>query len=245
MKNNAIEIQGLTKRFRERIAVDNLNLTIEQGEIFALLGPNGAGKTTTVRMLAGLAVPTSGDALLMGNSIVKNPESARKLANISPQETAVAERLSVRENIEFIARLYGADKKTAHAQATDLINRFALSGRENDRVKTLSGGMQRKLSIAMALVSNPSVLFLDEPTLGLDVRARRDLWKMIEELKGSVTIVLTTHYLEEAEHLASHIGIMNRGKLAALGTPEEITESAGTESFEDAFLKLTDEGDIA
>lgn len=239
--NNAIEIIELSKQFRSRTAVDKLSLTVKQGEIFALLGQNGAGKTTTIRMLCSLTVPTSGDALLMGQSVVKSPDAVRALTNISPQETAVADRLTVRENIEFIARLYGADKHTAREQAEHMLERFHLSDRSRDRVKTLSGGMQRRLSIAMALVSNPKILFLDEPTLGLDVRARRDLWQMIEELKSSMTVILTTHYLEEAEHLADRIAIMSRGKLVSCGTAQEITAYAGKDNFEDAFLALTDE----
>ena len=240
-KAAAIVMEGLTKRFRERTAVDGLDLTVGQGEIFALLGQNGAGKTTTIRMLCGLLVPTAGDARLMGHSVVGEVETVRALINISPQETAVAAKLSVRENLELIARLYGAGKKQAAARAGEIMEEFGLADRAKDKAKSLSGGLQRRLSIAMALISRPRILFLDEPTLGLDVRARRDLWKLVESLKGQVTVVLTTHYLEEAAALADRIGIMHGGRLQALGTLEEILAATGRPTLEDAFLALTDE----
>jgi ABC-2 type transport system ATP-binding protein len=238
---NAIEIRDLTKVYKDRTAVDHLNLTIKEGELFALLGPNGAGKTTTIRMLSCLALPTGGDALLCGQSVVGNPSGVRAVINVSPQETAVAQKLSVRENLELIAEIYGMNRREAVEMAEKMLRDFALSDRARDRAKKLSGGMQRRLSIAMALISNPRVLFLDEPTLGLDVRARRDLWKHVEALKGKMTIILTTHYLEEAEALSDRIGIMNGGRLVALGTAEEIVRETGKLSFEDAFLSLTDE----
>ncbi len=238
---NAIEIRNLTKVYKDRTAVDHLNLTIAQGQLFALLGPNGAGKTTTIRMLSCLALPTSGDALLSGESVVSNPSGVRAVINVSPQETAVAQKLSVRENLELIAEIYGMNRREAAEMAEKMLRDFSLTERARDRAKKLSGGMQRRLSIAMALISNPRILFLDEPTLGLDVRARRDLWKHVEALKGRMTIVLTTHYLEEAEALSDRIGIMNKGRLVALGTAEEIVRETGKSSFENAFLSLTDE----
>ncbi len=238
---NAIEMRGLTKAYKDRTAVDHLNLTIGEGELFALLGPNGAGKTTTIRMLSCLAAPTSGDAILCGESVAENPEGVRAVINVSPQETAVAQKLSVRENLELIAEIYGMNRQEAAKKAEQMLNDFSLADRARDRANKLSGGLQRRLSIAMALISNPRVLFLDEPTLGLDVRARRDLWKHVEALKGKMTIILTTHYLEEAEALSDRIGILNRGQLAALGTAEEIVRESGKASFEDAFLSLTDE----
>ena len=238
---NAIELHDLTKAYKDRTAVDHLNLSIGEGELFALLGPNGAGKTTTIRMLSCLAVPTLGDALLMGKSIVKNPEDVRAMINVSPQETAVAQKLSVRENLELIAEIYGMKRADAARKADEMLRDFALSDRASDRAKKLSGGMQQRLCIAMALISNPRVLFLDEPTLGLDVRARRDLWKHVTALKSRMTIILTTHYLEEAEALSDRIGIMNRGKLVTLGTAADIVRETGKANFEEAFLSLTDE----
>lgn len=238
----AVALCALTKTFKNRTAVDNLSFSVEKGELLALLGQNGAGKSTTVRMLSCLTAPTSGDAFIMGQSIVKDEQKVKKLINVSPQETAVAPKLSVRENLELTARVYGFDKKEAREKANNLLQKFALAERENDNAKKLSGGMQRKLSIAMALISEPEVLFLDEPTVGLDVRARRELWEYIRELKGKVTIILTTHYLEEAEALADRVVIMNNGVQTAYGTVDEIKKKADTDNFEDAFLKLTGEG---
>ena len=242
---NAVEIQNLSKAYKGRLAVDALSLEIPKGSLFALLGPNGAGKTTTIRMLSCTARPTGGDALVLGESIVSNPEGVRQKINVSPQETAVAKKLSVRENLQLIARVYGMDRRKAREAAEEMMRAFSLSDRAGDRAGALSGGLERRLSIAMALISNPQLLFLDEPTLGLDVRARRELWKHVEALKGRMTIIITTHYLEEAEALADRIGIMHRGKLAALGTPAEIVEMSGEGNFEDAFLSLTDEGATA
>lgn len=237
---NAIEIKGLTKCYKDRKAVDNLSFNIEKGEFFALLGQNGAGKTTTIKMLSCLLSPTRGDALLLGNSIISNPKTIKKKINVSPQETAVAPNLSVKENLELIARIYGSDKHKASIKAEEMMLGFGLIDRSKEKAKSLSGGMQRRLSIAMALISDPEIIFLDEPTLGLDVRARRELWKTINELKGKITIILTTHYLEEAEALADRIGIMNDGKLQALGTVEQLKEITGKATFEDAFLMLTE-----
>lgn len=238
---NAIQISGLTRRFRERIAVDELNLAVKQGECFALLGQNGAGKTTTIKMLSGLLLPDGGDAQLMGRSVVKEVNAVKQIINVSPQETAVAPLLTVRENLEFIAGVYGMDKKRASARAQEMMREFGLSEREKDRAKNLSGGMQRRLSIAMALISEPEILFLDEPTLGLDVRARRELWNVIGGMKGRITILLTTHYLEEAEALCDRIAVMHGGKLRALGTAEELKALTGKQNFEEAFLSLTEE----
>ncbi|MCX8129544.1 MAG: ABC transporter ATP-binding protein [Clostridia bacterium] len=237
---NAIEIANLTKTFKNRIAVHSLNLSIAKGEFFALLGQNGAGKTTTIKMLCCLLTPTSGDAVLLGDSITKHPAAVKQKLNVSPQETAVAPKLSVRENLELIAEIYGSSKHQARVKADDMITRFGLSDRAKDKAKTLSGGMQRRLSIAMALISDPEIIFLDEPTLGLDVRARRELWNVLKELKGKITIVLTTHYLEEAEALSDRIGIMHGGKLQALGTVEELKAKTGSNTLEDAFLMLTE-----
>lgn len=237
---NAIQTIDLTKKFKDRTAVDSLNLTIKRGEFFALLGLNGAGKTTTIKMLCCFLSPTSGDARLLGDSILKKPTIIKQKLNVSPQETAVAPNLSVKENLELIARLYGSDKQEARLKADEIISSFGLSDHMKDKAKTLSGGMQRRLSIAMALISEPQIIFLDEPTLGLDVRARRELWKTLSALKGQVTVVLTTHYLEEAEALSDRIGIMHAGRLKALGTVDQLKEQAGQETFADAFLIFTE-----
>ncbi len=238
---NAIEIIGLTKRFKERTAVDKLDLSVGQGEMFALLGQNGAGKTTAIKMLSGLLRPTSGDALLLGNSIVKDSAAVKRIINVSPQETAVAPKLSIKENLELIARVYGFHKREAAAKAEEMLAAFSLADRAKDKARSISGGMQRRLSIAMALISDPDILFLDEPTVGLDVRARRDLWNLIGKLKGKITMVLTTHYLEEAQALSDRIGIMNRGKMQSIGTVEQIISATGKATLEEAFLLLTDE----
>lgn len=237
---NSIEIKGLTRKFKNRKAVNSLELNISEGEMFALLGQNGAGKSTTIKMLSCLLIPTEGDAYMLGKSIKNDYEEVKKFINSSPQETAVAPKLTVRENLELIARIYGCDKKEAVARAKEMMKDFQLEDRANDKAKSLSGGMQRRLSIAMALISNPKILFLDEPTLGLDVRARRDLWEIIASLKGKITIILTTHYLEEAENLADRIAIMNNGELKVMGTVEEILEKTKAPNFEEAFLSLTD-----
>ncbi len=240
--NSAIVLQGLTKRYGEKTAVDGLCLSIEQGELFGLLGVNGAGKTTTIRMLSCLARPTGGDALLCGHSIVKAPQKAKEIIGISPQQTAVAPNLTVTENLALVAGLYGMGKAETAARVEALIEEFSLGEFAKKSARTLSGGWQRRLSIAMALVHHPSVLFLDEPTLGLDVLARRALWQSIEALRGKATIVLTTHYLEEAQALCDRIGIMAAGRLCALGTSRDICEKAGCDRFEDAFVALAQEG---
>ena len=236
---NAITIANLSKKYGGFTAVDNLNLTIEQGELFSLLGVNGAGKTTTIKMLSCLIRPTGGNAVLLGDSVRENPQAVKEKINISPQETAVAANLSVIENLELTAGIYGQDSKTAKKSADEMMSKFELDGVRNKKAKQLSGGMQRRLSIAMALISNPQILFLDEPTLGLDVLARRELWASIGALKGKVTIILTTHYLEEVEALADRIGIMANGKLTAIGTVAELKEQTGTSKLEDAFVILS------
>src|SRR5690554_219390 len=235
----AITITNLTKTYGGFTAVDNLNLTIEQGELFALLGLNGAGKTTTIKMLSCLTKPTEGNAVLLGDSVKERPQSVKEKISISPQETAVASNLSVIENLELMASVSGQDRNDAKKNAEEMVIRFGLNSVRKKRAKQLSGGMQRRLSIAMALISDPEILFLDEPTLGLDVLARRELWTSIRALKGKVTIVLTTHYLEEVEALSDRIGIMVSGKLAAVGTVVELTEQTGTNNLEDAFVILS------
>lgn len=238
----AIITKGLVKKYKDKTAVKGLDLTIHDGELYGLLGVNGAGKSTTIKMLSCLTRPTSGDAEVMGHSVVKEPEKVKTLINVSPQETAVAAKLSVRENLEFIARIYGADKRTAREKADRIIEDFSLEEITKSRAATLSGGWQRRLSIAMALITEPKVLFLDEPTLGLDVLARRELWSFIESLKGKMTIILTTHYLEEAESLCDRIGIMAHGVLCAEGTADELKKKANTDDFEEAFIRIAGEG---
>lgn len=235
---NAITATNLSKKYGGFTAVDNVTLMIEQGELFSLLGVNGAGKTTTIKMLSCLIKPTEGDALLLGDSVKERPRAVKEKISISPQETAVAANLSAIENLELTARLYGQDRKTAKKSADETAAQFGLDGVRKKRAGQLSGGMQRRLSIAMALISKPQILFLDEPTLGLDVLARRELWASIQALKGKITIILTTHYLEEAEALSDRVGIMANGKLTAIGTVAELTEKTLTSKLEDAFVLL-------
>jgi ABC-2 type transport system ATP-binding protein len=235
---NAIVTTNLTKRYDNLVAVDNLNLSVKHGELFSLLGVNGAGKTTAIKMLSCLLRPTAGDATLLGDSITEKPQEVKQKINISPQETAVAGNLTVIENLELIASLYGQTKESARQSALDMAVHFGLENMLKKKTKLLSGGMQRRLSIAMALITNPQILFLDEPTLGLDVLARRELWASIRALKGKVTIILTTHYLEEAEALSDRVGIMAKGKLMAVGTVSELTNQTGTTNLEDAFIVL-------
>lgn len=234
---NAIEIVGLTKRYAGRRVVDALELTVPAGELFALLGVNGAGKSTTIKMLSCLTTPTAGDGLLMGRSVTKDSHRAKEILAVSPQETAIAPNLTAAENLELMAGIYGRPRE----RAGQVMDQLGLGRWARQRARTLSGGWQRRLSIAMALVSQPEVLFLDEPTLGLDVLARRELWGAIRGLKGRTTIILTTHYLEEAEALADRIGIMDRGRLRAVGTAAELKALAGRDRFEDAFVALAGE----
>lgn len=235
---NAIVTNNLVKKYGEFTAVDNLNLTIEQGEMFSLLGVNGAGKTTIIKMISCLIKPTSGDAILLGDSIIAHPQAVKQKINISPQETAVAGNLTVQENLELIAQFYGQDSKSAKKSAKEMAGCFGLLEIMKKKAKRLSGGMQRRLSVALALITNPQILFLDEPTLGLDVLARRELWALIKSLKGKVTIILTTHYLEEAEALSDRVGVVAKGKLTAIGTVAELTAQTNTAKLEDAFIIL-------
>ncbi len=239
---NAVEIRGLRKCYGSLTAVAGLDLTIGQGELFALLGVNGAGKTTTIKMLSCLTLPTDGDALLLGRSIRTQADQVKELIAVSPQETAIAPNLTVIENLEFMAGVHGLPRSQAKARAAEMSRTLGLEPVARQRAKTLSGGWQRRLSIALALVSRPQILFLDEPTLGLDVLARRELWKVIMALKGQVTIILTTHYLEEAQALADRIGIMNAGRLQAIGTTAELLAQTGAANLEDAFVILAEGG---
>lgn len=234
----AIKTNNLTKKYKDITAVDNLNLEIKKGELFSLLGVNGAGKTTTINMLCGLTEITSGDAFLNENSVLTNLSKCKKFISVSPQETAVAPNLTVKENLELICKIYGFSKQKCENKINELINQFDLSSILNKKAGKLSGGWQRRLSIALALICEPEILFLDEPTLGLDVLARSDLWDIITSLKGKITIILTTHYMEEAEALSDRIGIMKNGKLIACDTPKALKESTETDSIEKAFIKI-------
>lgn len=239
--NDSIQIKGLRKEFGSKVAVNDLSLNVKEGSLFAFLGVNGAGKTTTIRMLTGLTTPNGGDALVMGHSITENLQDVKKVVNLSPQETSIAPNLTVRENLEFIAGIYGFDKGKIKEKTAQMLEHFSMAEVENSKAKTLSGGWQRKLSIAMALITEPKVLFLDEPTLGLDVLARRELWKEIEALKGKITIILTTHYMEEAEALSDEIAIMAKGELKAVGTLTELKKKTDAKNLEEAFIKIVEE----
>ncbi|MGN1132285.1 MAG: ABC transporter ATP-binding protein, partial [Ruminococcus sp.] len=216
------------------------NLTVNEGELFSLLGVNGAGKTTTIKILCGLTKKTDGEAFIWEKSIDTNRDEIKKIINVSPQETAVAPNLSVRENLELIAGIYGYKGDSLKNRVEQVTKQFSLEEVMNRRAKTLSGGWQRRLSIAMAIISEPKVLFLDEPTLGLDVLARRELWRVIKDLKGSVTIVLTTHYMEEAQELSDRIGIMAKGKLLTVDTPQRLMEKTSSQNIEEAFVKIAE-----
>jgi len=238
---HAIKTTDLVKQYKNLTAVDSLNLEVEQGELFSLLGVNGAGKTTAIKMLSCLTKPTGGDAAVGGHSITKEPERVKELIGVSPQETAVAPNLSVQENLELICGIHGFSKAKTAEKIRELSGRFHLEDVLLRKAGKLSGGWQRRVSIAMALISQPRILFLDEPTLGLDVLARHELWETIRSMKGKITIILTTHYMEEAEALSDRIGIMKNGRLLAVGTADELKEKAGTEDFEAAFVSIVRE----
>lgn len=236
-----IKIEGLTKSYKDVTAVDKLSLNVEKGELFALLGVNGAGKTTTIKTLCCLCPADSGKAEIGGFDVFGQSAEVKKIIGVSPQETAVAKNLSVYENLVLMGGVHGFSKEKSRQTAEELIGKFKLDKIRDKQAKKLSGGWQRRLSIAMALVSDPQVLFLDEPTLGLDVIARSELWDVIKALKGRITIILTTHYLEEAESLSDRVGVMKSGKLLFCGTSEELISSTGADSFEDAFIKTVKE----
>lgn len=236
----AIETKNLSKKYKNKYAVNKLNLKIKKGELFALLGVNGAGKTTIIKMLTCLSKPSEGEAFLNGKNIIKDILEIKNMINISPQETAIAPNLTVKENLEFIASIYEINNK--EEKTNKLIELFDLEEIKNQKSNILSGGWKRRLSIAMALVNNPQILFLDEPTLGLDVLARRELWNIIKSLKKEVTIILTTHYMEEAEFLYDRIGILSKGCLLEVGTSEELIKKTKTKNFEDAFVKIATGG---
>lgn len=237
----AIKTVGLSKKYKDVIAVNDLNLEIKKGELYSLLGINGAGKTTTIKMLSCLVRSTDGDAKLNGKSIVSDSDGVKKIIGVSPQETAVAPNLSVKENLELMCGIHGFSKEKKQKKIVELTEQFELSDISRKKAGKLSGGWQRRLSIAMALIGEPEILFLDEPTLGLDVIARSELWDSIRFLKGKITIILTTHYMEEAEALSDRIGIMKDGRLLIEGTADELKEKAECDKFEDAFVKIVKE----
>ena len=237
----AIKTNGLVKRYKNLTAVDNLNIEIQQGELFALLGVNGAGKTTTIKMLTCLTTPTDGEAIVGGYSITQEPGQVKHLIGVSPQETAVAPNLTVKENLELICGIHGLSKERTKVKIQELSMQFGLDAVLQRKTGKLSGGFKRRVSIVMALISEPQILFLDEPTLGLDVIARHELWEVICALKGHITIILTTHYLEEAEALSDRIGIMKDGRLLAVGTAEELNRIANAKDFETAFVSIVKE----
>ncbi len=221
----AIQTHQLTKTFNSLVAVDGIELNIKKGELFALLGPNGAGKTTTINMLCCLLKPTSGTATVMGYDINHQPFKIKEIIGVSPQETVLSEHLNSQENLNLIGKIHGISSGELKIRSQQLLQTMGLTGRAKDQVRKFSGGMKRRLNVMMALIHNPEVLFLDEPTLGLDPQARRAIWEYIVQLKGEKTILLTTHYMDEADFLADRIGIMDEGKIAALGTSTELKTS--------------------
>ena len=242
--HTAIKTVNLTKKYKDLTVVDSLNLEIRKGELFSLLGVNGAGKTTTIKMLSCLTKPTRGDAFVEGKSIVSDDIDVKQIIGVSPQETAVAPNLSVKENLELICGIYGFSKEKSKSKIDELSSQFNLDSILSKKAGKLSGGWQRRVSIAMALICEPSILFLDEPTLGLDVLARYELWDFIRSLKGKITIILTTHYMDEAEALSDRIGIMKNGKLLVVGTTNELMEKTSTDKFEKAFISIIKEENI-
>lgn len=240
----AIVVTGLSKQYPDKTAVDSISFSVDKGSIFSLLGVNGAGKTTTIKMLCGLTRPTGGEAYVLSHSIHTELDEVKKLVNISPQDTSVASRLTVRENLEFIAGIYGADRKKQREKADEMIQYFHLQEVADRRAKVLSGGWQRKLSIAMALITEPQIIFLDEPTLGLDVLARRELWEVIRRMKEKITIILTTHYMEEAESLSDKVAVMVDGQIKAMGSVEELKEQTGADNLEEAFVRIAQETSV-
>lgn len=240
----AVQTTGLVKRYKDVTAADHVNLEIEKGELFALLGVNGAGKTTVIKMLSCLVKPSDGDAFVGGHSIRNASEKVKRLIGVSPQETAVAPNLSVRENLRLMCGIHGFSKEKRDEKIKELSAAFHLDEVFKRKAGKLSGGWQRRLSIAMALISEPEILFLDEPTLGLDVIARRELWDVINDLKGKITIILTTHYMEEAEALSDRVGIMKNGRLLKTGTPDALVKAADAKDFESAFVSIVKEAGI-
>lgn len=240
----AVKCENLTKKFKDVTALDKCSLKVEEGGLFGLLGVNGAGKTTLIKILCGLTDLTDGEAFVLGRSVKSDMAEIKSLIAVSPQETSVAPKLTVKENLEFFAAVYYKDKTERQRAVEEVIETFSLGEALSRRAGRLSGGWQRRLSIAVALISHPKVLFLDEPTLGLDVLARRELWQVIRKIKSKTTIILTSHYLEEIEALCDRVAILSGGRLAAEGTVEEILRTSGQKTFEDAFVKIVTEAKI-
>ncbi len=234
---SVITIENVCKNYKTKKALDNVCLEIEQGELFGLLGVNGAGKTTLIKILCGLTKKTGGRVMIEGLDLDRDAEKIKQIIDVSPQETSVAENLTVQENLQFFANIYGQSNLDG---VEEIVQLFGLEEVLRQRAKNLSGGYKRRLSIAAALISKPQILFLDEPTLGLDVFARRELWRIIQKLKTRVTIILTSHYLEEVEHLCDRVAILSKGKVLQIGTVEHIKEATACEKFEDAFIKLVE-----
>lgn len=239
---NAIELNNIVKKYKDKTVVNNINLNIKEGELFSLLGTNGAGKTTTIKMISTLIKQNSGTIKVLGYDTIKDYKIIRNKINVSPQETAVAMNLTVYENLDFMANVYQIENKKD--KIDNLIKTFKLEEVLKQKAKTLSGGYMRKLSIAISLINDPKILFLDEPTLGLDVLSRKELWNTINTLKGKITIILTTHYMEEAESLSDRVGIMAKGSLIDVGTPKELIEKSNAKDFEDAFVKIATGGEL-
>lgn len=233
---NAIELTNIVKKYKDKTVVNNINLNIKEGELFSLLGTNGAGKTTTIKMISTLIKQNSGTIKVLGYDTIKDYKIIRNKINVSPQETAVAMNLTVYENLDFMANVYQIENKKD--KIDNLIKTFKLEEVLKQKAKTLSGGYMRKLSIAISLINDPKILFLDEPTLGLDVLSRKELWNTINTLKGKITIILTTHYMEEAESLSDRVAIMNKGNIIEIGTPKELISKTKTKNMEDAFVSL-------
>jgi len=230
---SAIRVAGLTKRWGERTVLDGLDLTVAPGSVYALLGPNGAGKSTFIRILTTLAPADGGVAEVAGHDVAAHPDEVRRSISVTGQETAVDELLTGRENVRMIARVAGLRRRDAEARAAELLAQFDLLEAADQRVGSYSGGMRRRLDLAASLVVVPAVLFLDEPTTGLDTRSRQTLWRRIEELAANgTTILLTTQYLEEADELADRIGVLDGGRLVAEGTAAELQARVGTEVLE-------------
>lgn len=234
-----IIIENVCKKYKNVEALKNVSLSVKQGELFGLLGINGAGKTTLIKILCGLTKKTSGNVLIDGFNLDSDVDEIKKIIDISPQDTSVALNLTVKENLEFFANVYDCENEDV---VQEVIKTFKLEEVLNKKAKTLSGGFKRRLSIAVALISKPKILFLDEPTLGLDVIARRELWNVILKLKGKITIILTSHYLEEIENLCDRVAILSKGEVLSEGTVGELMKKTKTKTFEDAFVKIVEAG---
>ena len=241
MPKPIIEAREVVKTFGDIKAVDNISFEVKPGEIFAFLGPNGAGKTTTISMLTTMLQPTSGKLLLNGHDVARERDSARKSFGIVFQDPAVEEELSAYENMELHGVLYGVPKKELPERIEELMKLVDLWERKDSMVKTYSGGMRRRLEIARGLLHHPKVLFLDEPTLGLDTQTRIIMWDYVQKLSKNegMTIFFTTHYLDEAEENAQRIAVIDHGKIVATGTSKELTKQTGTKTLEEAYLQLT------